>query len=120
MNLNVRDVKRAYAVTNNTDCTEGRGYEYTMAVCEAKATAIRKGKKNYIQGSDCPIHEVKVYLIGNCWYIPMDPVSPTKEDSEAELIIQAEDLKRQKIQSVLEKAKLLGLSDEELTLLGYK
>lgn len=120
MNLNIKDVKRAWAVTTNTDCTEGRGYEYTMVVCEAKATAIRRGKGNYIQGSNCPIHEVEVYRINNRWYIPMDPISPTSEDAKQEVILQAEEVKRQKINAVLEKAKGFGLTDEELTLLGYK
>lgn len=120
MNVEVTKVKKAWAVSTNTDCSEGRGYEYTFAVCEAKATAIRRGKGNYIQGSDCPVCEVEVYRINNCWYIPMDPVSPTKEDSAQELIFQAEEAKRQKIITVLEKAKGLGLTDEELILLGYK
>jgi hypothetical protein len=120
MNVEVKKVKKAWAVSTNTDCNEGRGYDYTFAVCEAKATAIRRGKGTYIQGSNCPIHEVEVYLINNRWYIPMDPVSPTKEDSAQELILQAEEVKRQKVKAALEKAKELGLSDEELALLGYK
>lgn len=118
--INIEKTKKAWAVGTNTDCTEGRGYEYTFAVCEAKATAIRKGHRNYIQGSNCPVHEVDIYFFNNRWYIPMDPISPTKEDRENEVILQAEEVKRQKINAVLEKAKGFGLSDEELSLLGYK
>lgn len=119
-NLEFQKTKKAWAVVTNTDCNEGRGYEKTFAVCELKATAIRKGKGKYIQGSNCPVHEVDIYMINNRWYIPMEPEFPTKEDENLEVIFRAEDAKRKKIEEALQRAKGLGLSEEELALLGYK
>lgn len=77
-----------------------------------KASAIRAGKKGYVMGSDCPIEEVTLYARESQWYGPVSVQGPTKDDERK----QAE---MDKVDAVLDKARKLGVTDEELATLGY-
>ncbi len=74
--------KKVLAVYTNEDRTEGRGEEYIRHFCRCQETAERLGKKQYVQGTDCPIKEVTVYLINDEWYGPINVKGATKEDLE--------------------------------------
>lgn len=52
------ETKTYYSVYTNSDLTEGRGYHIPLALCESESTAVRLGKKKYVQGSDCPVNEL--------------------------------------------------------------
>jgi hypothetical protein len=76
----IQEVKDVWLSMTNSDCTEGRGYQYAKNVCESKATALRLGKKGYIQGSDCPVKKSIAVKVGNIWLIPGRIEQATKED----------------------------------------
>lgn len=100
----------------NTDCTEGRGYDVPIAVCDIEATALRLARKAYVQGCDGPVRQMELVKIDNKWYAPstaINIINPTKEDVIAQLTL---DSKRE----VVAKAKAAGLTDEDLVTLGLK
>ena len=107
-----------YTVWTNQDLTEGRGYEYPLAVCETESTARRLGKGRYVQGSDCSVTETTLYLIANKWYGPVAVVSPTKEDAAAEVKLQAVKAAAAAKLAAINKARALGLSDEDIAALN--
>ncbi len=86
----------------------GRSSPSPYAACEA--TAIRLGKKKYVQGSDCPVSQEELIRVGSRWYGPVDVKPPTREDDAAQVIIDARTAAR-------DKAKPLGMTDEELAAL---
>jgi hypothetical protein len=106
------ETRKVFAVIGNTDCTEGRGHRFVKEYCDTMATAKRLGRKGYVQGSDCPI-EIRTLFKPegkNEWYGPVK-VEPSSQDDirlQERLDVQNE---------ALEKAKSLGLSDEEIKLI---
>lgn len=75
--------KEVFVTYTNTDCTEGRGADVPIAVCELEATAIRLGRKRYVQGSDGPIRKAELIELDGKWYYPSQAVyvvPPTKEE----------------------------------------
>lgn len=112
--IKVEHAKTAFAVCSNTDLTEGRGSEYPMHICEAEATAKRLSKGRYVMGTDCPIREVEIFTHKNIWYGPIGIVPPTAEDIFNQHWIDGENEAKRKKEAAIERAKSLGLSDEEL------
>ena len=104
------ETKICAVVYTNTDLTEGRGYQFPIAVCETVATARRLAKKAYVMGSDAPVEEREVIRHNGEWYGPVRVVQPTAED----MIVQAAFTKQL---SALEKAKAAGLTDEDINAL---
>lgn len=107
MKINIDDVETVWIVWGNTDLTEGRGDGYPLHLCERKSTAIRLSKKAYVQGTDAPVEEGKIYCIKGRWYGVTSTVIPTREDIE----LEKERIERE---GIIEKAKQLGLSDVEI------
>lgn len=105
-----------YVIKTNTDLSEGRGYIYPLAVCSSMTTATRLARGKYIQGGDCPIEEVETITIGSKRYLPFDAVPiqwPTNEDRD-------NDRRKTKLETklkLLSKLRLLGLTDEEISIL---
>lgn len=103
--------KTAYVVYTNSDLTEGRGHEYPKHVCETLTTARRLAKRNYVQGMDCPITTVEIVNQRGCWIGPVHVIPPTKEDIEAEkLINEAREINNKKkalIEKIEESVQLL-------------
>lgn len=109
--MEIQDTKEVWVAWTNTDCTEGRGYQVPRAVCQSKATAVRLGKKGYVQGSDCPISKTLAVKINNTWLVPGLIHTASREDKDAQKRV---DDKR----AALQKAKDAGLTEAELKLLG--
>jgi hypothetical protein len=109
--MEIQDTKKVWVAWTNTDCTEGRGRQIPKSVCEAEATAIRVGKKGYVQGSDCPVSEAIAVRVNNCWLVPGVIVPTIKDDIATQKRL---DEKR----AVIEKAKAAGLTEEDLNALG--
>ena len=110
--LDAIEKRKAWAVIGNTDLTEGRGSSFVISFHWCEASAIRAGKKKYVMGSNCPIDVVTLYKKGHQWYGPINVESPSKDDEKT----QAE---MDRVNAVLEKAKALGITSEELATLGY-
>jgi len=115
--MNFTKSKMVYVAWSNTDLTEGRGWQYPYAVCDLEATAIRLGAKKYVQGSDCPVEKIEVFLVDNKWYGPIYVTSPSSEDKAIEAKLRAEEAALAAKMVVIEKAKALGLSDEDIAIL---
>lgn len=101
----------AIVVYTNTDLTEGRGEQFPLNVCLSPATASRLGKKRYIMGSDCPTKELPIYRMHGQWYGPVRVHYPTDEDDR----IDGREAERA---AAITRAKELGLTNQELKILG--
>jgi hypothetical protein len=104
-----------WAVYTNDDLTEGRGRQYVKHFCKLQATAIRLAKRGYVQGSDCPVSEVKALVLDGQHVLPTSLIKveqPTHEDEvlEARLVARSEAIQR---------AKDAGLSDADIKLLAH-
>lgn len=112
------DMKRiVYITLSNTDLTEGRGYEFPLCICEKEATAIRRGKGQYVQGGDCRVTSFESTQKDGKWLAPYYLVPPTREDEDKQKQI---DMNRQRIaarDAAIEKAKSLGLSEDDIAAL---
>lgn len=101
------DTKTLYATISNTDLTEGRGSSVLLAVSEIESTAIRLGHKRYVMGGDCPVEHITAYKINGSWCFAGVITKPSEDDIKQQAKI---DLKKETIT----KAKLLGLSDDDI------
>ena len=112
-----------YVVWTNTDLTEGRGSEYPLAICETLSTAMRLAKGKYVMGSDCRVNEVTLYRTKLSergfyhWFGPVRIIEPSKEDLEKETFLKEQKEKEEARKAILEKARALGLTDEEIKVL---
>lgn len=102
--------RTVYTVWTNTDLTEGRGREYQLAVCETESTARRLGKGRYVQGTDCRVTETTLYMIDDMWYGPVSVTPPSSADLMEEARLQA-------AKAAINKARALGLTDEDIAAL---
>ena len=115
-----------YVVWTNTDLTEGRGLEYPLAICETLSTAKRLAKGKYVQGTDCSVTENTLYRIKTGphgfyhWFGPVRIIEPSKEDLEKEAFLKEQKEKEAARNVILEKARVLGLTDEEIKVLQDK
>lgn len=108
------ETRPIYVAYTNTDCTEGRGYDVPVAVCEIEATATRLARKAYVQGSDGPVRQLELVKINGCWYAPLAAVNiikPAKEDMAAQSKMDARRV-------ALDKARASGLTIEDIQALG--
>jgi hypothetical protein len=110
-------IKRVYIVWQNTDRTEGRGYELPFAVCELHSTALRLAKGNDVQGSDSRITDFEGEYNGSWVIAPVVPVKPTQADMSAEQAWIAGKEEKAKRDAAIDRAKALGLSDEDINAL---
>lgn len=111
------ETRTVYVAYTNTDCTEGRGRDVPIAVCEMEITALRLAKKRYVQGSDGPVLKMDLVMIDGKWYAPSSAIqliAPTEEDRVLQKRLDA-------TRAAAEKAKAAGLSQDEIDLLtGYR
>lgn len=107
MNIQEVQTKKAYVVMQNTDLTEGRGYQRPIAISDSISAAKRIGRKNDTQGTDCQILECRIFRIDNIWYGPCSLVNPTPEDIHA-------DKKLAFREETIKKAMHLGLTQAEI------
>lgn len=107
--------RTVWVAYTNQDLTEGRGCDVPLAVCAAEATARRLAHKRYVQGSDGPVQAMELVKIDDKWYAPIaaiNVVQPTREDTAAQAVVDAK-------REAVAKAKAAGLTDADLTALGY-
>lgn len=104
---------KLYSVITNSDLTEGKGFAITLALTKLETTAIRLGKGKSVMGSDCQVKPVNLLNHEGKWYAPVDvlPIQiPNKEDEVAQLRLD-------NMRAAADKAKSLGLSDEDIRML---
>jgi N-acetylglucosamine-6-phosphate deacetylase len=109
--IKIQDTKDVWVAWANTDNTEGRGFDYPKYVCQTEATAIRKGKNGFVQGSNCPVSKSIAIKIDNTWLVPGKIVQATSQDMRFQI-----ELDRRR--SLIEKAKKAGFTDDDLKLMA--
>jgi hypothetical protein len=113
------EIKELFAVSVNSDLTEGRGRPYLLCLCATEATAIRLAKGRDVQGSNGTVHKVTGYVIENRLYTTGHIIEqPTAVDIREDKRILDERLAAEAKAKVLVKAKELGLTEEEIKILS--
>lgn len=87
-NARVKFSRTVYVAITNTDNNEGRGNNIALAISTTESTALRLGKRGYIQGSDCPVATYDLVKIDNVEYIKSSLFSiqrPSVEDNAADI-----------------------------------
>lgn len=97
---------KIWIVMTTDDLTEGRTALYALHFCKEEATARRLGKKQFVQGTDCPIQEQEIpdQVIRD---LRLKIEYPSKDD-----IVAAEKITA--FRTATSRAKELGLSDDEI------
>ena len=112
------DTKRVWIVWTNTDLTEGRGHEFPLFVCESETAAYRMSKKQGVQGGDARVGEFEAVLHNGRWCAPVRIHQPTVEDRNTDLKKEQARIADQKRGEALARARDLGLSEEDIAILG--
>lgn len=102
--------KTLWAVYTNSDLTEGRGRQFVKHFCEVRATAERLAVGGYVQGTKCPVKPIEALVVEGKHFLPasiINIVPPSVDDEAAQRRMDMREL-------AIEKAKSLGLSDEEI------
>jgi hypothetical protein len=105
--MEVQDIKKVWVAWTNSDLTEGRGWEYPLAVAESMETAIRLGKGGSVQGCNCRVTEENAVKVDGKWLAPAKIENESKADKESRE-------KREAKERALAKAKQLGMTDDDL------
>lgn len=104
-----------YGVMCNTDLTEGRGLEYIKQFCASKTTAKRLAKRAYIMGSDAPIVAIQAIEVNGTLYVPGVRIEqPSIEDKKEEEEMEQKRIAQEAKNAALEKAKSLGMTEEDI------
>jgi hypothetical protein len=109
--MEIKQIKTAWVVWQNSDLTEGRGQIHPLAICEQKATALRLGRGQDVQGSNCRVEPCAIYRIENRWCGPVHIKPPTKRDLDTQQKIDEKD-------AAIAKAKKLGLTEDDIKALS--
>ena len=114
-----------YIAWGNTDRTEGRGRQVARAISLCESTARRIGRGQDVQGSDCRVVKESAVRINDKFYCPLSwaqslIIAPTKEDLVAERVLAEQREREEKRKQVLEHARTLGLSNNDIALLASK
>lgn len=115
--FNIIEVVKVYVVYTNSDLTEGRGYNYPIYTCLSKTTAKRLASKRGVMGSDADVIEsIAIKLDGrkHRFLSDVQVTLPSSTDEEEDKKLQQLKEKAKLAELVMEKAKSLGLSDEEI------
>lgn len=107
------ETKTIYVVWTNTDLTEGRGHQIPIAYAESVATAARLAKKRGVMGSDADYRRFEAVKHGGYWCAPVSIERPSEHDK---VVDETNDRKA----AALEKARQLGLTDDDLEALQAK
>ena len=111
--------KECWTVTLNRDRTEGRGPLYVAHVCWNESTAIRLAKNKCVQGSDGKVTKAwaRKFEGDARWYVPSYIEDMSNADNLAERAIEEVRRKVAKKEAALQRAKELGLSDDDLAII---
>lgn len=114
----IEQTEQAWAVWTNTDLTEGSGLQYVRYVARLSSTARRLARGNYVQGTNCPVQPVTLYLINGMWHGPgMRWEKDTAEDREQEAHLERARQEAVQREAALQRAQELGLTPDEIALL---
>jgi len=104
------ETRPVYVAWTNSDLTEGRGRSYPLCICESESTAIRLGAGKSVQGSNAYVTEEIAICHESKWYVPGMIQRPSKGDA-------AKDEMSASKNAVVEKARLAGLTEDDISIL---
>lgn len=107
------ETKNIYVVWTNTDLTEGRGHQIPIGYAESPTTAARLADKRGVMGSNAEVQRFEAIKHNGYWCAPVGIERPSEHDK---VIDEANSRKA----AALEKARQLGLTDEDLEALQAK
>jgi hypothetical protein len=111
--------RTVWAVWTNSDLTEGRGTQYVKHYCSLEATARRLAKGGYVMGTDCPLSQTQLFYIEGNWYAPGPLVNTGSiEDLHEEEKIKAKREAENRKKQALDRARELGMTEEEIAALS--
>lgn len=116
-NIKVIEAFKVWVVYTNSDLTEGRGTDYPIFTCASEATANRLAKKRGVMGSDARVHESTVVRLNTHKGTYMSDINiqyPTLADEASDKVIKEARAKSKLKEVAIEKAKALGLSEEDI------
>lgn len=102
--------RQIFIVWTNTDLTEGRGQQIPIAYAELYTTAARVAEKRGVMGSNADVREGEALIYRGRSYAPVRLEPPTDVDKAREKFRVAR-------LAALERAKALGLTNDEIELL---
>jgi hypothetical protein len=105
-----------WVVYTSTDCTEGRGADVPIYLCDKEATAVRLSRNRYVQGADGPVRAVELIKIDGEWYAPSAAFYVNGSTRDDDKLQNQLDAKR----DAIKKAKAAGLTDSDLNALVYR
>lgn len=117
MTVNIKQERDVWVAMTNTDLTEGRGHQIVYAVAVSPEAAARLGAGCYVQGTDCPVSKCKAFLIDGRWHAPAVIHDEIPLDTQHRLTREAREAKAKELESVISRAKDLGMSDADIDLL---
>ncbi len=89
-----------YEVYTNSDKLEGRGYEIVLGCYIDYEMAERAAYKKGVMGTNANIRNINSLYIDGCWFALKQIDGPSKQETKAK--------------QALEKAKRLGMTEEEI------
>lgn len=112
------ETKPIYVVWTNTDLTEGRGDQIPIAYALSPTTAKRLAHKSGVHGCDADVRQFEAILHGGRWCAPVRLELPSPEDREEDAKMARAEAARAAKAAAIEKARSLGMTEEELKALG--
>jgi hypothetical protein len=107
------ETKQIFVVWTNTDLTEGRGQQIPIAYAESATTAARLALNRGVMGSDADVRRFDAVKHSGHWCAPVTIERPSERDTA----IDEADARKA---AALEKARQLGLTDDDLEALQAK
>lgn len=112
------ETQTIYVVWTNTDLTEGRGHQIPIAYAVSPTTAKRLAARRGIQGSNAEVQPFEAILHHGRWCAPVSIEKPSKADMDADKALADAEAARAAKAAAIEKARSLGMTDDELKALG--
>ncbi|WP_139231097.1 hypothetical protein [Geopseudomonas sagittaria] len=112
------ETQTIYVVWTNTDLTEGRGHQIPIAYALSQTTARRIASRRGVQGSDAEVQPFEAILHRGRWCAPVSIERPSKADEEKDRALAAAAAARAARDAAIEKARSMGMTEEDLKALG--
>lgn len=77
--------RTVWVAYTNTDCSEGRGHDVSIAVCATEEIARRVARNRYVQGSDGPVLSTELVKVDGKWYELGSPVEGIVESTSEDV-----------------------------------
>lgn len=112
------EIQTIYVVWTNTDLTEGRGHQIPISYALSPTTAKRLASRRGVMGCDANVVPFDAILHNGRWCAPVVIERPSDADIAEDKRIAAANAAREAKIAAIERARALGVTDEDLKALG--